>query len=174
MNNKTPFATLADALDTELSLLTELRDLGVAAHHPLVTLDLPCVERWTRKQHVLLNRLADAAVARADLQEACLPERARGLAGSGGLAATVTLHALIARAPHGSAERLRQQRDALRQLRDEIAAISARNEALTRQVLEMTDHLGEGLQNATRSSSYDARGQGAEVSLSGDLFTGAI
>ena len=82
--------------------------------------------------------------------------------------------ALIARAPHGSAERLRQQRDALRQLRDEIAAISARNEALTRQVLEMTDHLGEGLQNATCSSSYDARGQGAEVSLSGDLFTGAI
>lgn len=174
MTTKTPFASLADALDSELRLLTELRDLGVAAHHPLVTLDLTGVERWTRKQHALLNRLADAALGRVELQEACLPERARGIAGSGGLASTVTLHALIARAPHGAAERLRQQADALRRLRDEIAAISARNEALTRQVLEMTDHLGDSLQAATRSSGYDARGQGSEVSLSGDLFTGAI
>jgi len=174
MTTDAPFSTLADALDFEFRLLTELRDLGVAAHRPLVNLDLAGVERWTRTQEALLGRLAEASATRADVQEACLPVNARGLAGSGGLAATVTLHALIARAPVASAGRLRQQRDALRQLRDEIAAISARNEALSRQVLAMTDHLGEGLQAATRSSSYDSNGQGAEVSLSGDLFTGAI
>ncbi len=174
MTNDTPFATLADALENELSLLVELRDLGVSAHEPLVGLDLPAVERWTRAQHELLLKLSEAAAHRADLQEACLPARARGIAGGGGLATTVTLHALIARAPEGPAKRLRQQRDTLRQLRDEIAAISARNEALTRQVLEVTDHLGQGLQEQTRQPGYDSTGAGASDTISGELFVGAL
>ncbi len=174
MTTKTPFASLADALQRELKLLAELRDLGIRAHHPLVGLDLVGVEGWVKEQNVLLGRLAQAGLTRIQLQEHCLPKRARGLFGASGLATTVTLHALISRAPARAAERLRQQRDALRQLRDEIAAISARNEALARQVLDMTDHLGDGLQASARTPSYTATGHGSEVTTSGDLFSRSI
>jgi flagellar biosynthesis/type III secretory pathway chaperone len=155
-------------------LLVELRDLSIQAHHPLVNLDLVGVERFVEEKKELLVCLTEAGTTRIELQERCLPKRARGLFGSTGLAATVTLHALITRAPTRVADRLCQQRDSLRQLRDEISAISARNGALTDQVLEMTDHLGEGLQAASRTASYTASGQGTEVTISGDLFSRAI
>ena len=174
MNQETSFQSLVEALDTEIDLLCQLRDLGEQAHGPLLRLEVTAVERWVADQQTLLQRIARAAAARADLQEACLPPRARGIAGGGGLATTVTLHALVARAPRQQAARLRQQRDALRQLRDEIAVVSARNEVLIGQVLSFTDHLGDGLAASTRTGGYDAAGRQDEAALSGELFTGAI
>lgn len=174
MNQETSFQSLVEALDTEITLLRQLRDLGEQAYGPLLRLEVTGVELWVAEQRTLLQRIARAAAVRADLQEACLPPRARGIAGGGGLATTVTLHALVARAPRGQATRLRQQRDALRQLRDEIAVVSARNEALIGQVLSFTDHLGDGLVESTRTGGYDSAGQQDEAALSGELFTGAI
>lgn len=174
MNQETSFQSLVEALDTEITLLRHLRDLGEQAYGPLLRLEVGAVEAWVAQQGTLLQRIVEAAAVRADLQEACLPPRARGIAGGGGLATTVTLHALVARAPSQQAARLRQQRDALRQLRDEIAVISARNEALIGQVLSFTDHLGEGLAASTRTRGYDATGRQDEAALSGELFTGAI
>ena len=174
MNQETSFQSLVEALDAEITLLSQLRDLGERAYGPLLRLEVSTVETWVAEQASMLRRIADAAALRADLQEACLPPRARGIAGGGGLATTVTLHALVARAPQEHASRLRQQRDALRQLRDEIAVVSARNEALIGQVLSFTDHLGEGLVASTRTRRYDASGQQDDAALSGELFTGAI
>jgi hypothetical protein len=174
MNQDRPFQALVDALDTEIALLGRLRDLGEEAYEPLVALDVAAVERWAGAQASLIERLAAASAVRADLQEACLPPRARGIAGGGGLAATVTLHALVARAPAPHASELRQQRDALRHLRDEISVVSARNEALIAQVLAFTDHFGQGLAAQSTNESYDASGQQADATLSGELFTGAI
>jgi hypothetical protein len=174
MNQETSFQSLVEALDTEITLLRQLRELGEQAYGPLLRLEVAAVEAWVADQASLLRRIADAAAVRADLQEACLPPRARGIAGGGGLATTVTLHALVARAPREHAAQLRQQRDALRQLRDEIAVVSARNEALIGQVLSFTDHLGDGLAASTRTRGYDASGRQDDASLSGELFTGAI
>ncbi len=174
MNQETSFQSLVEALDTEITLLRQLRDLGDRAYGPLLRLEVVAVEKWVAEQQTLLQHIARAAAARADLQEACLPPRARGIAGGGGLATTVTLHALVARAPAEQAAELRQQRDALRQLRDEIAVISARNEALITQVLSFTDHLGDGLAAQTRTGGYDSAGRQDDAALSGELFTGAI
>lgn len=174
MNPVTPFESLADALDAEMALLRTLRDLSEQATATLLSLDVPAVERWVEQQRDLLGRVAEVAAVRADLQEACLPPRARGIAGGGGLATTVTLHALVARAPSPWSARLRQQRDALRQLRDEIAVIAARNEALVAQVLSFTGHLGDGLAARVRTPGYDAAGRESDATLSGDLFTGAL
>ncbi len=174
MTADAPFTSLVTALDREIGLLEQLRDLGIEAREPLVRLDVSGVERWASSQRDLLTRIEEAARDRADLQEACLPPRARGIAGGGGLANTVTLHALIARAPSVEAERMRQQRDAVRQLRDEISAVSARNEVLIAQVLDMTDHLGDGLVDATRQDGYDAAGRSNGQTISGDLFSGAL
>ena len=136
--------------------------------------DVAAVEDWARDQAALMAEIDAAASVRADLQESCLPPRARGIAGGGGLASTVTLHVLIARAPRTQAARLRQQRDTIRQLRDEIAAAILHNEVLIGQVLEFTDHLGHGLVDATRSEGYDKSGQQADHLASGELFSGAI
>jgi hypothetical protein len=119
-----PFQSLIQSLDIELSLLKQLRDLTEEAHGPLCRLEVDVVEVWVQCQRELLSRISEASELRADLQEACLPAAARGIAGSGGLANTVTLHALIGRAPRAVAARLRQQRDVLRQLRDEIAVLA--------------------------------------------------
>ncbi len=161
---------LVEALHVELTLLGRLRDIADEGKEPLVCLDVPEVEAWTARQHTLMGELADAAVARARHQEACLPPAARGIAGDGPLARTVTLHALVAAAPPAQGRRLRQQRDALRQLRDEIAVITRRNEVLIAQVLEFSQHLGEGLVESTTEHAYDARGQSAESQRSGELF----
>jgi flagellar biosynthesis/type III secretory pathway chaperone len=128
------------------------------------------VEAWTARQQRIIEDLATAGAARAEEQEACLPAAARGIAGDGPLARTVTLHALVAAAPPSEGRRLRQQRDALRQLRDEIAVITRRNEVLIAQVLEFGQHLGEGLVESTTEHAYDARGQAAEKQRSGELF----
>ena len=174
MNQESSFQSLVEALDTEITLLRQLRDLGERAYGPLLRLEIATVEAWVAEQASLLGRISEAAAVRADLQEACLPPRARGIAGGGGLATTVTLHALVARAPSAHAARLRQQRDALRQLRDEIAIVSTRNEAMIGQVLSFTDHLGDGLAASTRTRGYDASGQQNDAVHSGELFTGAI
>ena len=117
-----------------------------------------------------MAELVLAGDSRATHQEACLPASARGIAGDGPLARTVTLHALVAAAPPEQGRRLRQQRDALRQLRDEIAVITRRNEVLIAQVLEFSQHLGEGLVESTTEHAYDAQGQAAESQRSGELF----
>lgn len=174
MTAEAPFSSLVAALDDEIRLLEQLRDLGVEAREPLLRLDVATVEKWVTQHRNVLVLIEGAARVRADLQEACLPPRARGIAGGGGLANTVTLHALCARAPAREAGRLRQQRDALRLLRDEISAVSARNEVLIAQVLEMTDHLGDGLADAARQDGYDAAGRTSDVLMSGELFNGAL
>ena len=84
--------------------------------------------------------------------------------------------ALIGRAPRAVAQRLRQLRDGLRQIRDEIALLASRNEALIAQVLMFTDHLGQSLA-ATEDSAYTAAGGLAdkrERLASGGLFTSAL
>ena len=171
-----PFQSLIQSLDLELSLLGQLRDLTEEAHTPLARLEVDAVEVWVQCQKELLSHISDASELRADLQEACLPENARGIAGSGGLANTVTLHALIGRAPRAVAQRLRQQRDSLRQLRDEIALLASRNETLIAQVLMCTDHLGQSLA-ATGDNSYTSAGDltaQRERLSSGGLFTSAL
>ena len=165
---------LVEALEAELRLLGRLRDAADEGKEPLVRLDVPEVEAWTARQNALMEELAHAGAARAVHQEACLPPAARGIAGDGPLARTVTLHALVAAAPPEEGRRLRQQRDALRQLRDEIAVITRRNEVLIAQVLEFGQHLGEGLAESTTEHAYDARGQSAESKRSGELFRRSI
>ena len=161
---------LVEALEIELSLLGRLRDVADEGKEPLVRLDVPEVEAWTARQQGIIEQLGSAGRVRAEHQEACLPPAARGIAGDGPLARTVTLHALVAAAPPSEGRRLRQQRDALRQLRDEIAVISRRNEVLIAQVLEFSQHLGEGLVESTTEHAYDANGQSAESQRSGELF----
>ena len=173
MTTEMPFQSLIQALDIEMALLKQLRDLSEEAYLPLTNLDVDSVEVWVGCQKQLLSRISEAAELRADLQEACLPAAARGIAGSGGLANTVTLHALIGRAPRAIAGRLRQQRDTLRQLRDEIAALTVRNEALIGQVLAFTDHLGRTLAE-TGQDAYDALGLPADRLSAGELFTSAL
>lgn len=176
MTVEKPFQSLIQALDIELALLKQLRDLTEAAHEPLTRLEVDAVEVWVECQKELLHRISGASELRADLQESCLPAGARGIAGSGGLANTVTLHALIGRAPRAIAGRLRQQRDGLRQLRDEIAILASRNESLIAQVLVFTDHLGRSLAE-TEEDSYDASGgrpDHNERLSTGDLFTSAL
>lgn len=165
---------LVEALDSELSLLARLRNHADAGQDPLVRLDVPAVETWSLKQAELLDDLAAAGAERAENQEACLPTPARGISGSGRLARAVTLHALAAAAPAFCAQQLRQQRDALRQLRDEIAVLSRRNEVLIAQVLEFTQHLGQGLVTQTRNPGYDASGQASAQASSGELFRRSI
>jgi hypothetical protein len=176
MTAEKPFQLLIQSLDVELALLRQLRDLTEEAHGPLSRLEIDVVEVWVQCQKELLSRISDASELRADLQESCLPVGARGIAGTGGLANTVTLHALIGRAPRAIAARLRQQRDSLRQLRDEISVMASRNEALIAQVLVFTDHLGHSLAE-TGDSSYNAAGglsdRGQRLS-SGELFTSAL
>ena len=155
-------------------MLMRLRDINASAYEPLMKLDVPAVEDWVSAQQQMLADLADTSALRADIQERCLPSGARGIAGSGGLATTVTLHALIGRAPREIAGRLRQQRDHLRQLRDEIAILSTRNEVLISQVLSFTDHLGEELVNEAQEPAYTASGKQANTRHSGELFTSAI
>lgn len=166
--------SLVEALEAELRLLGRLRDVADEGKEPLVRLDVPEVEAWTARQHEIMQELAQAGIARAEHQEACLPPAARGIAGDGPLARTITLHALVAAAPPVQGRRLRQQRDALRQLRDEIAVISRRNETLIAQVLEFSQHLGEGLAEQTTESAYDAQGRSAEQRRSGELFRRAL
>ena len=176
MTAEKPFQSLIQSLDIELSLLKQLRDLTEEANGPLSRLEVDAVEVWVQCQKELLSRVSVASELRADLQEACLPLAARGIAGSGGLANTVTLHALIGRAPRAVAARLRQQRDVLRQLRDEIAVLASRNEALIAQVLIFTDHLGHSLAESG-DDSYTAAGglSGSSGRLStGELFTSAL
>jgi flagellar biosynthesis/type III secretory pathway chaperone len=165
---------LVEALESELKLLGRLRDVADEGKAPLVRLDVPEVEAWTARQHEIMAKLATAGAKRARHQEACLPASARGIAGDGPLARTVTLHAIVAAAPPTESRRLRQQRDALRQLRDEIAVISRRNEVLIGQVLEFTQHLGEGLVESTTEHAYDAQGQSADKQRSGELFRSSI
>ena len=176
MSTDKSFQSLIQALDIELALLKQMRDLTQEAHEPLARLEVDAVEVWVECQKQLLSRISEASELRADLQEACLPETARGIAGSGGLANTVTLHALIGRAPRAISGRLRQQRDSLRQLRDEIAVLTTRNEALIAQVLSFTDHLGRSLAE-TEEESYDASGTLSDRSdrlSKGELFTSAL
>lgn len=176
MTVEKPFHSLIKSLELEIALFGQLRDLTEEAHEPLARLEVDAVEVWVQCQRELLSRISEATERRADLQEACLPENARGIAGSGGLANTVTLHALIGRAPRAVAQRLRQLRDGLRQIRDEIALLASRNEALIAQVLMFTDHLGQSLA-ATEDSAYTAAGGLAdkrERLASGGLFTSAL
>lgn len=98
----------------------------------------------------------------------------RGVGGNGPLASTVTLHTLAGRAPGQFGVRLRQQGDTLRQLRDEIALVTTRNEILIKQVVEFTDHFGRGLAETNRDDSYDANGHMADVVGAGDLYSRAI
>jgi len=171
-----PFQSLIQSLDIELTLLNQLRELTEEAHGPLSRLEVDVVEVWVQCQKELLSRISEASELRADLQEACLPSTARGIAGTGGLANTVTLHALIGRAPRATAARLRQQRDSLRQLRDEIAVLASRNETLIAQVLVFTDHLGHSLAE-TGDNSYTAAGGLSEPRdrlAAGELFTSAL
>ena len=167
---------LLDALLAELTLLEELRTLTLAAAQPLGNLDVAGVEAWVRTQGELLARLGQASRARAASQDSCLPARARGVSGSGPLAANVTMQNLIVRAPMHIGDRLRTFRDGLRQLRDDIALASARNEILIRHVLEFTDHFGEGLTSPDGApAAYDARGQTATGARgTGDLFNSAL
>jgi len=176
MTAEKPFQSLIQSLDIELSLLKQVRDLTEEAYGPLSRLEVDAVEVWAECQKDLLSRVSEASGLRADLQEACLPAAARGIAGCGGLANTVTLHALIGRAPRAVATRLRQQRDVLRQLRDEIAVLAARNETLIAQVLVFTDHLGHSLAESG-DDSYTALGglSAPQERLStGELFTSAL
>jgi len=176
MTAEKPFQSLIQSLDIELSLLKQMRDLTEEAYGPLSRLEIDIVEVWVQCQKELLSRVSVASDLRADLQEACLPRSARGIAGTGGLANTVTLHALIGRAPRAVATRLRQQRDILRQLRDEIAVLASRNETLIAQVLVFTDHLGHSLAESG-DDSYTALGglsaPGERLST-GELFTSAL
>ncbi|MBJ96263.1 MAG: hypothetical protein CMP23_17515 [Rickettsiales bacterium] len=174
MSAITTWKTLIEALEHEISLLTRLRDLARAGRRPLVELDVGAVEQWTNRQRELLSALANAGSERARAQRECLPVQVRGVGGSGPLASTVTLHALAGRAPGQFGLRLRQQGDALRQLRDEIALVTTRNEVLIKQVVEFTDHFGKGLADSQREDSYDARGKLADMAASGDLYSRAI
>ena len=174
MSAITSWKTLIEALEEEISLLTRLRDLARAGHRPLVELDVSAVEEWTTRQRELLSALATAGSDRARAQRDCLPVPVRGVGGSGPLASTVTLHALAGRAPGQFGVRLRQQGDTLRQLRDEIALVTTRNEILIRQVVEFTDHFGKGLAEANTEEVYDAKGARATTAGSGDLYSRAI
>jgi len=174
MSAITSWKTLIDALAQEISLLTRLRDLARAGHRPLVELDVTAVEEWTTRQRELLSSLANAGSERARAQRDCLPAQVRGVGGSGPLVSTVTLHTLAGRAPGQFGVRLRQQGDALRQLRDEIALVTTRNEILIKQVVEFTDHFGRGLAEANRDDSYDAKGHMADSAGAGDLYSRAI
>ncbi len=174
MSAITSWKTLIEALEEEISLLTRLRDLARAGHRPLVELDVSAVEEWTCRQRELLTALATAGTDRARAQRDCLPAQVRALGGSGPLASTVTLHALAGRAPGQFGVRLRQQGDTLRQLRDEIALVTTRNEILIKQVVEFTDHFGQGLADANAEESYDSAGLRSEAGGSGDLYSRAI
>ena len=174
MSAITSWKTLIEALEQEISLLTRLRDLARAGHRPLVELDVSAVEEWTTRQRALLSSLADAGSQRARAQRECLPAQVRGVGGTGPLASTVTLHTLAGRAPGQFGVRLRQQGDALRQLRDEIALVTTRNEILIKQVVEFTDHFGKGLADSNRDDAYDASGRKAGASGGGDLYSRAI
>jgi len=174
MSAITSWKTLISALEEEITLLTRLRDLARAGHRPLVELDVAAVEEWTTRQRALLSALATAGSDRARAQRDCLPAQVRGVGGSGPLASTVTLHALVGRAPGQFGVRLRQQGDTLRQLRDEIALVTTRNEILIKQVVEFTDHFGKGLAESNRENAYDATGQIADNAGAGDLYSRAI
>ncbi|HCP44562.1 MAG TPA: hypothetical protein DIU15_00775 [Deltaproteobacteria bacterium] len=174
MSELTAWNSLIDALENEIQLLCRLRDLAKAGHKPLVELDVAAVEEWVGRQRELLQALSEAGSTRGRAQDACLPENARGAGGNGPLGSTITLHALVGRAPEPVGNRLRQQGDALRQLRDEIALVTTRNEILIQQVVEFTDHFGQGLAASTQDESYDQKGQHNDLTGSGDLFSGAM
>ena len=174
MSAITSWKSLIEALEQEISLLTRLRDLARAGHRPLVELDVTAVEAWTTRQRELLSALANAGSQRARAQRACLPAQVRGVGGSGPLASTVTLHTLSGRAPGQFGVRLRQQGDTLRQLRDEIALVTTRNEILIKQVVQFTDHFGKGLAENNREDSYDATGRLSDAAGAGDIYSRAI
>ena len=168
------FSALVEAIGDEIILLGRLRDLGQDVYGPLMRLDVGAVEAWTVDQAQILRQLDETAARRMLAQEACLPGAARGLVGGTELASTVTLQALIERAPRDHARTLRQQGDALRQLRDEIAVVTSRNEILSRQVTQFTCHIGDELVAANREDGYDASGSQADSTPPGNLFTGAL
>ncbi len=174
MSTTIPWNPLLDALDAEVALLRELLSRSVAAQEPLTKLDVPAVETWAVDHRQLLGRLNECSKQRASVQEQCLPASIRGVAGPGPVAQAITLHALSQRAPAPVGKRLRQRRDTLRGLRDEVALVASRNEVLIRQVIDFTVHLGESLVAANADNSYDAEGQHNESGATGALYRRAL
>jgi hypothetical protein len=157
---------LVDALGEEIADLDALRDHAETGAGLMMAMDIGGIERWAGEQQQILARMVRLAARRSAALAACLPSGALPAPG-GGLAARVTLLSIIQLAPVWAARRLRGLRTRLRELRDEIALVTSRNEILVRQALEFTGELGRSLSpGASAPSAYDARGQ-ASVSAAG-------
>jgi len=152
---------LVRALGAELERLTDLRTHADHGAQLMLAMDVPGIERWAEEQQSLLSELAGLASVRTEALLRCLPSSPASTS-AGGLAARMTLLSIIQFAPQWVARRLRTMRSRLRELRDEIALVSSRNEILVRQALEFTEELGRSLASNERpASAYNARGQAA-------------
>ena len=161
---------LCDALSEELELLDALRTHADAGASLMMAMDVPGIERWAQEQDRILSALADQNRCRASALQACLPAEVQVT--SQGMVGRMSLLAIIQVAPQWVARRLRTVRARLRELRDEIALITSRNEILVRQALMFTEDLGRSLASTQQpSSAYDARGRSAsEAAGSGELL----
>ncbi len=156
-----PWQELVQALDQEIDLVRSLRDLVANVRQALARIQVSLVLDWVGRQRSLLTRLEEAGAVRREVIARCIP----GAADVG----AVSFRTLIAVAPEEAAPRLREQSESLRQLRDEVAQHSARNEALVRQVLEFTDEIGRSLASRHDDPSYVATGRRAQLAMAGDL-----
>lgn len=161
---------LCAALSEELELLDTLRTHADAGADLMLAMDVPGIERWAQEQDRILLALAEQNRCRVSALQACLPSTVE--VRSEGMAGRMSLLAIIQVAPQWVARRLRTVRGRLRELRDEIALITSRNELLVRQALMFTEDLGRSLASTHQpSSAYDARGRSAsEAAGAGELL----
>lgn len=151
---------LCRALSEELDCVMEVRMHADEGAERMLAMDIPGIEEWAAHQEVLLARLGHLGTRRAKALQSCLP-------GSGdveptGMVGRQTLAAVLRLAPATVAPLLKSMRDRLRQLRDEVGLVTARNEVLVRQALAFTDELGRSLAGDVQpATGYNAQGAAA-------------
>lgn len=158
---ETAWTELVDALGAEIGHLDSLRNHADVGSELMLAMDVPGIERWAAQHQSILSGLNDLALRRQSALEKCLPGTTTRV-GRGGLAARMSLLSIIQFAPHWVARRLRTMRSRLRELRDEIALVTSRNEILAVQALEFTEELGRSLISVeAQPGGYNALGKAA-------------
>ena len=152
---------LVDALGAEIGHLDSLRSHADEGSKLMLAMDVPGIEQWAAQHQRILSELSDLSSRRQSALEECVPGTITTV-GEGGLAARMSLLSIIQFAPHWVARRLRAMRSRLRELRDELALVTSRNEILAVQALEFTEELGRSLVSVEADAGgYNARGKAA-------------
>jgi len=153
---------LCRALREELDCMADVRLHADEGAERMLAMDIPGIEEWAGHQELLLARLSRLAKRRGTALQACLP--AAGALELTGMVGRQTLAVVLRMAPAAVAPILRELRDRLRQLRDEVGLVTARNEVLVRQALAFADELGRNLAGVVEpAAGYTAQGDAEDA-----------